>query len=1207
MATTHADTNLVFAILALQMEFLRREQLVAGFQVWVHNKTQPLGKVLQEQGALSEPQLGLLLALVEYQLAAHDGDVARTLASLGAPKSLLQELEQIDDPDVQASLTWLGSGDSTVEEAPPTKAGPPGKKLFSFPWQMARAPSSSGQRFRILQFHKQGGLGEVFVAEDTELHREVALKTLKACFSGDPVNRARFLLEAEITGRLEHPGIVPVYGLTVGPDGRPFYAMRFIKGETLLEAIQRFHQAEGTGRTPGERTLALRDLLTRFIATCNALAYAHDRGILHRDLKPANILLGPYGETLVVDWGLAKTLGKREESSSETTLHPVMPEDSHPTEWGFIMGTPAYLSPEQAAGQNESLTKASDVYSLGATLYHLLTGQAPFGKGTTTEVLQRVKAGSFLPPRQVNRKVPQGLEAICLKAMALRPEDRYGSARTLAADLEHWLADEPVTALRDGSVSRLGRWIRHHTTLASILVGLVLLVSLTVVFGQYVANRNLRAEQEVQRDKAQNKVDLLCQAKPKDAGQILKGLDLDQPLLEEGLKKVWDEQAPEARGRRMRAGLALLKGKQDKVPIRDELINWMLETIDPEETLLVRDELHERKLGEESLTIRSMWGVVTDTSPKTKDDQRLRAMVVLAKFDPNSSRWEEEGQAQIFFNLLLNASRSDRNKWLEGLSPFKRKLLGPLQNYLRTHKEKGNEETDKFLIAVAEDQLDFLPELLANATPTEFALGRRLLQGLSDKSKITVLLQTALNNEVLRDDMAQEDREKMAKRQAQLAVALWHVGRTDLVWRLLQYDPVKPHTPDPLVRSYLIHLLAELDADPKPLLEQLGKDKELYPGLRRALVLSLGGFELPPDLKKNWETHLLEWYRSDSDPGLHSAIDWLLRHDKEGDQDRRFKGTRRARLDEIDQELKSKSPKGRRWWVDQFGHTMVRFPGPVDFTMGSPTNEVGHEPNEVLRQVKIPRSFALATKGVTDLQFGEFVKAYPNLERILPLRPQDTPKPQRVPGPDAPAWRITWYDAAQYCRWLDDQDKEMKESDKCFPSIIEIEKHKKAKRPLALPENYLTRTGHRLPTSAEFEYACRAGSTTSRFYGSASELLRHSAWYSGNNKGKLWGVGQKKPNDFGLFDVLGNQGQFLLEREGKFRGVPGPIWEDREYQEEINPIPAQFTALERVMTPLTNAVMEKTIRCASRSLDKVYRFSPDTGFRVARTLRNEED
>jgi serine/threonine-protein kinase len=323
-------------------------------------------------------------------------------------------------------------------------------------------------RFQILRPLKRGGLGEVFVARDVELQREVALKEIQERHAHDPESRARFLLEAEVTGGLEHPGIVPVYGLGAYADGRPFYAMRLIKGDSLEDAITGFHTPEGEGSSPGGFDgLPFRQLLGRFVSVCNAVAYAHSRGVLHRDLKPANILLGKYGETLVVDWGLAKAAGRSEaaRSPAETTLRPTLVADLAGTQVGAVMGTPAYMSPEQAAGQLDQLGPRSDVYSLGATLYCLLTGQAPFpGKVDLRRVLRKVQRGTFSPPHQVNRQVPAALEAVCLRAMAREPQKRYATAADLAQDVERWLADEPVKAYSEPLTVRLTRWARRHQT-----------------------------------------------------------------------------------------------------------------------------------------------------------------------------------------------------------------------------------------------------------------------------------------------------------------------------------------------------------------------------------------------------------------------------------------------------------------------------------------------------------------------------------------------------------------------------------------------------------------------------------------------------------------------------------------------------------------------------------------------------------------------
>jgi eukaryotic-like serine/threonine-protein kinase len=199
---------------------------------------------------------------------------------------------------------------------------------------------------------------------------------------------------------------VPVYGLGAYADGRPYYAMRFIKGDSLKQAIARFHNDKTLEADPGRRSLELRKILRRFIDVCNALDYAHSRGVLHRDIKPGNIIVGKHGETLVVDWGLAKAVGSVEPGggAGERRLVPSSASGSAETLPGSAMGTPAYMSPEQAAGDLPRLGPRSDVYSLGATLYCLLTGRPPFEGDDVDEVLRKVQRGDSLRPGSSTRR-----------------------------------------------------------------------------------------------------------------------------------------------------------------------------------------------------------------------------------------------------------------------------------------------------------------------------------------------------------------------------------------------------------------------------------------------------------------------------------------------------------------------------------------------------------------------------------------------------------------------------------------------------------------------------------------------------------------------------------------------------------------------------------------------------------------------------------
>ncbi len=460
-----AARELLFGLVALQNGLVDQAGLVAAFQAWTLDKSRSLADHMIGLRRLDEERKTVIDAMVALHQKLH-GDARKGLASLGIANATREKLVSLADPDIDETMTHVGSAHRETDS----------DGTISF-----RAGPRRGQegRFRVLRPHARGGLGTVDIALDDELNREVALKRILDQHADDPSSRHRFMLEAEITGGLEHPGIVPVYGLGRYADGRPYYAMRFIRGDSLKTTIAEFHENAGTAV---DRSLALRRLLKRFLDVCNAVDYAHARGVVHRDLKPANIIVGKYGETLVVDWGLAKALGRDDSGAEERALRPSSGGGSSDTLPGQAIGTPAYMSPEQARGELEAIGPKSDVYSLGVTLYCLIVGKAPFEGGDLAELLQNVQRGDFIPPRRHDPAIDSAVEAIVLKAMALKPDDRYASCRALAEDLERWLADERVHAHREPWTRTLVRRLTRHRTsvtaaAAALLVGMAALAA----------------------------------------------------------------------------------------------------------------------------------------------------------------------------------------------------------------------------------------------------------------------------------------------------------------------------------------------------------------------------------------------------------------------------------------------------------------------------------------------------------------------------------------------------------------------------------------------------------------------------------------------------------------------------------------------------------------------------------------------------------
>lgn len=408
----------------------------------------------------------------------------------------------------------------------------------------APATSTHGTRYDRVQELGRGGWGVVDRVIDRHLEREVAIKRIGSGSqhgSGtiDRDVQQRFLHEAKITSQLQHPGVVPVHELGTGPHGEAYYVMKLLEGDTLRQLIRTQH---APSRTPGHRwtphTLrqAINPLLDRFIDVCNALAYAHKQGVIHRDLKPANVMVGAFGETIVVDWGLAKrfagstnddcqraeTTPRTEDAMQRDADHAVQlceaafrevprsnpsrsekgSESGQHTTQGTIVGTPAYMSPEQAKGDVENLRPASDIYALGVMLYEMVAGQHPYRDLDLLAILQHIREAKWKPLGSVQPTVPKALAAICHKAMALDPDQRYASAADLAEDVKRFIAGDAVHAYEEPLFDRIARFCRRYQTacVTAAAAAVVLLVSAVtfsvLIHGAHQSERAARIESQ---------------------------------------------------------------------------------------------------------------------------------------------------------------------------------------------------------------------------------------------------------------------------------------------------------------------------------------------------------------------------------------------------------------------------------------------------------------------------------------------------------------------------------------------------------------------------------------------------------------------------------------------------------------------------------------------------------------------------------------
>ncbi len=994
--------------------------------------------------------------------------------------------------------------------------------------------------YRIVREVGRGGMGVVYEAVQESLGRRVAVKVFPAAHLGRHGLRERFAREAQAAGRLHHTNIVPVFG--VGEqDGVPFFAMQFISGCGLDRVIA----AVRADRTPaGDDDLTTPHLLT----------------VVRRPPRPA--LSGRTGPAYFRT--AARLMLEAADALAHAHAHGVQHRDikpgnllldDHGTLWvtdfglaklddasdltrsGEHLGTLRYAPPERFRGGAD---ERADLYSLGATFYELLALRPAFAGTDTLALIDAIKATVPPSPRSLDPAVPRDLDTVCLKCLEKEPGRRYPTAEALAADLRAFLDGRAITARRVGPVEAAGKWVRRKPVTATLLAaGLLMLVG--------AAGLAVLREHERYADRADGLVETLQRADTAELPTLLRGMDEYRWRVRPALLALAGQPCTERAG--LHARLALLgDDPQHADDICDHLLTCPAGQLQP-----VR-QIAGPHLGRHR---GRLWAVLRD--PAADPAARVRAAGVLAGTDPDASEWA--AVARSLADLLVAIDPVELGPLTRALGPVLPTLTDALEDCYAADREG--------LTAAA----GAAPFDLATRVGRMNAAAVILWQTLDARPDSVAWLAVAAEDAHLAAPLAAVRRYRRAfeprlravlaepattpeaaRRRAGAAAALLTVaGPNDLAW-----DEFR-HSADPTTRSHLIRRCRPAGVPAKALAERFAAEDNV--SARRALLLALA--EYPADqLPAGFLDGVAKRYLADPDRGLHAAAGWALA--------RRW--GRANSVEATDADLKGKAVGD--WFVAPHGGTFAVVPAPGRVHIGTPGAAADlKQGDEVLSMVDVPRRFAIGLTEVTAELFNQWPGS----------------KPDHGRGRVA-AGRVSWFFAAAFCNWLSEREG-IPPSEWCYEPNAEG-KYAAGMRPAPF---HVCRTGWRLPTEAEWEVAARAGCPGLRFFGDADGLLTRYAWTPANSGDAPHPVGELRPNDWGLFDVLGNVHE----------------WADDAYSEAYPPGPR----LDFGLTGSVEADEDHVLRGGAYNLPEnrlrsAYRFNlvpknrpGSCGFRLARTLR----
>ncbi|MSR58765.1 MAG: hypothetical protein EXS05_14120 [Planctomycetaceae bacterium] len=634
--------DLLFGRLAVHNGFIDQATF-ENARIQTIESARPLADILVQLGTLSPDDRQLIAALLERHIERHGDDPLQSLSSLTTSGTVVYSHAPASD-----TATFVPSTDRVQH------------------------PEKAFGDYELLEEIARGGMGVVYKARQTRLNRLVALKMiLSGEFSNEEQIR-RFYAEAEAAAKLDHPGIVPVYEVGQA-GGQHFFSMAFVAGKSLNDTVK----ADGP-LTPKPAARLLQSV-------AEAVQYAHEKGIVHRDIKPQNILLDEKGRPRVTDFGLAKHL----EGTSEMTAA------------GQIMGTPSYMPPEQAGGKTDEVGPVSDVYSLGATLYFLLTGRPPYQTSSPMETIRQVLNDEPVPLRRLNPAIPRDLETICLKCLRKEPSKRYATAGALASDLGRWLQNEPISARPISRAETAWLWCKRRPAIAGLSAAFVVLS----VVGTLIA---------VERQNAVRAAGLVAELESAEISQVpgivIKINDYRQwadPLIKEQ-----DRRASVDSVIKLHAALALL-------PVDDSQVVYLREQL-PKVQLaqfsVVRDALRPHS----EAIVEPLWSVAVEIKPATLES--FQAACALATFSPDDARWDLIAAAVA--EMLVQQNALVVGQCVDALRPVKDKLLSPLAEIYRDSQRDAAERSlaTDILADYAADRVELLCELIRTATARQFAV-----------------------------------------------------------------------------------------------------------------------------------------------------------------------------------------------------------------------------------------------------------------------------------------------------------------------------------------------------------------------------------------------------------------------------------------------------------------------------------------------------